>query len=277
MAELTSVGDDLWCLRSGSLEVRLARSEADVRAAQSLRYSVFFEEMSARPTPAVAAARRDFDAFDEVCDHLLVIDNARGRGSRGVVGTYRLMRRAAAARIGRFYTGDEYDIGTLLQYPGEILELGRSCVNADYRNGYTMNMLWRGVAAYIFEHDVELMFGCASIPGTDPDALSLQLAYLWYYNLAPPGLRPRALPERFVDMRRMRQEDIDQREAMNALPPLIKGYLRLGGVIGDGAVVDTEFNTTDVCVIVKTDLVTDKYIRHYERRDRQPVLVHPAS
>ena len=277
MAELTSVGDDLWCLRSGSLEVRLARSEADVRAAQALRYSVFFNEMSARPSPAVAAAQRDFDEFDEVCDHLLVIDNARGRGSRGVVGTYRLMRRAAAARIGRFYTGDEYDIGTLLQYPGEILELGRSCVNAEYRNGYTMNMLWRGVAAYIFEHDVELMFGCASIPGIDPDAIALQLSYLWYYNLAPPGLRPRALPERFVDMRRMGQEAIDQREAMNALPPLIKGYLRLGGVIGDGAVVDTEFNTTDVCVIVKTDLVTDKYIRHYERRDRQPVLVHPAS
>ena len=277
MAELTSVGDDLWCLRSGSLEVRLAHSEADVRAAQSLRYSVFFNEMSARPTPAVAAAQRDFDEFDEVCDHLLVIDNARGHGSRGVVGTYRLMRRAAAARIGRFYTGDEYDIATLLQYPGEILELGRSCVNAEYRNGYTMNMLWRGVAAYIFEHDVELMFGCASIPGTDPDAIALQLSYLWYYNLAPPGLRPRALPERFVDMRRMGQDAIDQREAMNALPPLIKGYLRLGGVIGDGAVVDTEFNTTDVCVIVKTDLVTDKYIRHYERRDRQPVLVHPAS
>ncbi|MCB9946905.1 MAG: GNAT family N-acetyltransferase [Rhodospirillaceae bacterium] len=275
MAELTPVGDVSWSLRSGSLEVCMARTPAEVEAAQALRYSVFYRERAARPSQEMEAAERDWDAFDDVADHLLVIDNARGRGSRGVVGTYRLIRRDAAARMGRFYSADEYDIGKLVDYPGEILELGRSCVHADYRNGYTMNLLWRGITAYVFENEIEVMFGCASLPGCDPDELALPLSYLWHYSLAPPALRPRALPHRFVDMRRMPVEKIDQRAAMTVMPPLIKGYLRLGGMIGDGAVVDYQFNTTDVCVIVKTEMVTEKYIRHYERSERRPVLVHP--
>ena len=129
-----------------------------------------------------------------------------------------------------------------------------------------MQLLWQGIAAYVFEYDISLMFGCAGLPGIDPDEMAEPLSYLYYYHLAPPGLRPRALPDRYVDMKRLDEAAIDRRAAWVALPPLIKGYMRLGGFVGDGAVVDHQFHTTDVCVVVKTDAVTEKYYRHYERR-----------
>ena len=281
MAEWKQVGDLGWCIRAGSLEIRLAEAPSEVHSAQALRYAVFYEEMAAKPSAEMAARRMDFDAFDGVADHLLVIDNARGHGAAGVVGTYRLIRREAAERIGGFYTADEYDIAPILNYSGQVLELGRSCVHADYRTGQIMQLLWRGIAAYVFQHDIELMFGCASFPGTEPDELALPLSYLYHYHLAPPALRTRAVASRFVDMQRLAADAIDQRAALSRIPPLIKGYLRLGGVIGDGAVIDHQFHTTDVCVVVKTDLVTERYYRHYERQERtprersRPVLVHP--
>ena len=210
--------------------------------------------------------RRDFDRFDNDCDHLLVLDHGNGRGSNPVVGTYGLLRRAAARRLGGFYSADEYDIAPLVAHEGEILELGRSCVDAAYRQRPAMQLLWNGIAAYVFHYDITLLFGCASLPGTDPDMLATPLSYLHYYHLAPSALRPRALSERYVDMRRLSFGAIDPGRALSALPPLIKGYLRLGGFIGDGAVIDEQFNTTDVCILVKTDLVTAKYSRHYERR-----------
>ena len=255
-------------LRVGNLEVRLAKSEAEIDAAQKLRYEVFYHEMAARPTDEMAARCRDFDDFDPLCDHLLVIDHNRGPGPEGVVGTYRLIRRAAAARAGAFYSSHEYDIGRLIALPGEILELGRSCVDAEYRNSGTMQLLWRGIAAYVWELKIELMFGCGSLPGTDLKALALPLSYLYHNHLAPLELRPVALADRYADMRLMPADQIDKRQALNELPPLIKGYLRLGGYIGDGAVIDHQFNTTDVCIVVKTDQVTDKYYRHYDRKNR---------
>jgi putative hemolysin len=196
-----------------------------------------------------------------------VNDRARGKGAAGVVGTYRLMRRETAARRGQFYSIDEYDIAPLLAHPGEILELGRSCIGADYRSRSAMQLMWRGIADYVMHYDIGLMFGCASLPGIDPAKHTLPLSYLYHFHLAPEGLRPRALPQRHVEMRVIEKADIDQRAALLRLPPLIKGYLRLGGFVGDGAVVDPQFHTTDVCVIVKTDWVTGKYIRHYRRED----------
>jgi L-ornithine Nalpha-acyltransferase len=260
-------------IRSDRLQVRLAESAADIDAAQALRYRVFYEALGARPAAGFAVRRRDVDRFDLSCDHLLVLDHGRGVGPETVVGTYRLIRRAAAARLGGFYSSSEYDIRRLITQPGEILELGRSCVDAAYRQRPTMQLLWSGIAAYVFHFDIALMFGCASLSGTDLDALAAPLSYLYHHHLAPPALRPRALPQRYVDMRRMPPEAIDPASALAALPPLIKGYLRLGGFVGDGAVVDEQFNTTDVCIVVKTDLVTEKYTRHYERqsKDRWPV------
>src|SRR5262249_34464307 len=129
-------------IRSGMLSVRLAESMAEIDAAQALRFRVFYEEMGATPTPEMARQRRDFDPFDEVADHLLVIDDARGPGAQAVIGTYRLVRRDAAQRAGRFYSAAEYDISDILTYGGEVLELGRSCVDASARNRPTMQLLW---------------------------------------------------------------------------------------------------------------------------------------
>jgi len=234
--------------------------------AQALRYRIFYERLGARPLPEMAWRRRDVDQFDTDCDHLLVLDH--GRGTDSVVGTYRLIRRDMAARLGGFYSAKEFDISPVVLHPGEILELGRSCVDPAYRNRSAMQLLWSGIAAYVFHYDVVLMFGCASLPGTDADALSVPLSYLHRYHLAPPALRPRALADRYVEMCRLRPCAIDASRGMAALPPLIKGYLRLGGFVGDGAVVDEQFNTIDVCIVVKTDLVTEKYSRHYERQSK---------
>jgi L-ornithine Nalpha-acyltransferase len=254
---------------SGPLQVRLAENVADIDAAQALRYRIFYEKMGARPLPGMEQQRRDSDGFDQICDHLLVLDHSRGSGPEAVVGTYRLIRRAAAERFGTFYSAAEYDIGPLTAYPGEILELGRSCVDAGYRARPVMQLLWSGIATYVSHYDIALMFGCASLPGTDPEALTVPLSYLYYHHLAPPALRARALPERYVDMRRLDPGALDPMRNLAALPPLIKGYLRVGGFVGDGAVIDEQFNTTDVCIVVKTDLMTEKYSRHYERQSKE--------
>jgi putative hemolysin len=252
-------------LRAGNLGLRLAESTAEVEAAQALRFRVFYDEMGAHADAATRTTLRDMDEFDAVADHLLVLDHDLGDGPAAVVGTYRLIRREGAAKLGRFYSESEYDIATLAAYPGEVMELGRSCVAAPYRTRGTLQLLWRGIAAYVFRHRIDLMFGCASLPGTDLDALAPQLSYLHANHLAPPALRPRALPDRYQAMDRMPLGAAETRAALLDLPPLIKGYLRLGGFVGDGAVIDAQFNTTDVCIVVKTDLVTEKYAKHYER------------
>lgn len=252
-------------LRSGNLGVRVAASAGEIDAAQALRYRIFYGELGAHADAATAATERDRDAFDEVADHLLVVDHNLGDGPEGVVATYRLIREPAAERAGGFYSASEYDLTPLLSQ-GKVLELGRSCVDARYRNRAAMQLLWSGIAAYVSVHEIDLMFGCASLSGTDLDALAVPLTYLHANHLAPPEMRPRALPERFVPMDRLDPAGIDQRAALADLAPLVKGYLRLGGFVGDGAVIDTQFNTTDVCIVVKTDLVTQKYSRHYERQ-----------
>ncbi len=264
-----SPGSDFPELRAGNLGVRLARNAAEIDAVQALRYRVFFEEMGARADAASAATRRDTDDFDAVADHLLVVDHDRGEGPESVVGTYRLIRRAGAAKLGRWYSEAEYDVSRLVAHPGQILELGRSCVDVAYRSRGTLQLLWDAIAAYVFRHDIALMFGCASLPGTDLEALADQLTYLHAFHLAPEELRPRALPHRYVEMRRKDPDSINRKATLSALPPLIKGYLRLGGFVGDGAVLDEPFNTTDVAVVVKTDLVTRKYLQHYERKQAE--------
>jgi putative hemolysin len=262
-------------IRSGDLEVRLAETAEEIDAAQALRFRVFYEEMGARATAEAAQSRRDRDRFDDYCDHLLVIDRSRSSGPDGIVGTYRLLRRSVADRHGGFYTATEFDIAPLLAAPGEQLELGRSCVEASHRTRPTMQLLWRGIAEYSFTYAIKLMFGCASLPGTDVAELAPALAYLHHNHLAPPALRARALPHRYVRMDLLPPNAIDaeavvtqlgHRGTISALPPLIKGYLRLGALIGDGAVIDPDFNTIDVCIIVVMDRITDKYFNHYLRQ-----------
>jgi putative hemolysin len=260
-------GDDpLGGVRSGSLEVRLALTPKDIDALQALRFRVFYEECGATPSLEMKQRQRDFDDFDHICDHLIVLDRSRGDSFDAVIGTYRLMRRSVARRHRGFYTAREFDVSPLESIEGEILELGRSCVDANYRTRPTVELLWRGIAAYVFRYNIQLMFGCASLPGTDPTDLAVPLSYLVQHHLAPQELRPKAHHPLYRNMNLLAGDAFDPRRALAALPPLVKGYLRLGGFVGDGAVIDRQFNTTDVCVVVKTDLITDKYYQHYLRK-----------
>ena len=252
---------------AGNQVIRLASSANELDAAQALRYRVFYDEMGAHQLPEMAAAQRDFDRYDAACDHLIVVDQQRPHDTR-VVGTYRIMRREHARAAGGFYSSSEYDIGKLTNYSGTIMELGRSCVDAAYRDRATLNLLWRGIAEYLNTHSIDLMFGCASLPGTDPEKLAMQLSYLYHYHLAPEAIRTKALPERFTNMNLLPKEAIDPKRVLASLPPLLKGYLRVGAFVGDGAVVDHQFNTTDVCIIVKTEMIAGRYTRHYDLAER---------
>lgn len=261
--------------RLGSMEVRLACKAAEVRRAQKLRYRVFYQEGDAVADAAKKMARRDVDAFDPICDHLLVIDHAlpapRLRRTPAVVGTYRLLRQDVADRHGGFYSAGEFDIGRLITDHKDLrfLELGRSCVLPPYRNKRTVELLWRGIWTYVRRHRFDVMIGCASLKGTDPDTLALPLSFLHHYARAPEPWRARALPARYVDMNRMSKDAVDTKEALRMLPPLIRGYLRLGAVIGDGAVVDHQFGTTDVLIVLPVSGINSRYLAHFGAPDEE--------
>jgi len=254
----------------GTLEVRLAQAAHEVRQAQKLRYRIFYQEGPAIPNPARLLARRDIDAYDALCDHLLVIDHAardsQANNRPAVVGTYRLLRQVVAEENGGFYSAGEFDIGDLVaRHAGrQFLELGRSCVLAPYRNKRTVELLWYGIRAYILQNRTDAMIGCASLDGTEPKQLALPLSFLHHYARAPEPWRARALPERYVEMNRMSKESIDPKSALRVLPPLIKGYLRLGAYIGDGAVIDHEFGTTDVLIVLPVSVISARYLEHFD-------------
>ena len=251
--------------RLGSLEVRLAQHAADVRRAQKLRFRVFYEEGCALARGPARVARRDIDRFDGICDHLLVLDHAniRPSGKPTVVATCRLLRQSVAERHGGFYSAAEFDIGGLLARHGTFGELGRSCVLAPYRNKRTVELLWHGIWSGMLRHRIDVMIGCGSLEGTDPDRLALPLAFLHHFAAAPQPWQARALPGRRVDMNRMAKDAIDPKAALRALPPLIKGYLRLGAFVGDGAVVDRQFGTTDVFVVLPVAAINARYVGHF--------------
>jgi len=255
--------------RAGSLEVRLARGPREIWRAQRLRYRVFYQEMSAKPDVVSRMFRRDADRFDAVCDHLLVIDHA-ARGRFGgikpkVVGTYRLMREGAAAKLGGFYTQSEFDIAHLLaRHPeSRFLELGRSCVLKPYRNKKTVELLWHGIWAYVRHHRIDAMFGCASFDGLDPDLLALPLSFIHHHATAQGDWRVAARSERHVAMDRLPAGMIDAKAALKTLPPLVKGYLRVGARFGAGAVIDRQFGTTDVLVILPVAEIDPRYRDYY--------------
>jgi putative hemolysin len=260
--------------RIGSLEVRLARKKSEIRRAQRLRYQVFYEEMSATPNALAILSRRDEDAFDAIFDHLLVIDHGTSNGGRRwgrskVVGTYRMMRQEIADLYDGFYTQGEYDIAPLIRTKSDysFVEMGRSCVLKPYRNKRTLELLWQGVWSYVREHGADVMIGCASFPGTDPSAHALALSYLHHTALAPEEWRVRAHEHLRIDMNMMPPETVNARAALKALPPLIKGYLRLGAYIGDGAVIDHQFGTTDVLIIVPVEAMNARYFVHFGAPD----------
>ncbi len=255
-----------------SFELRLALTDRDLRAAQRLRYQVFVTELGGDGPLVDHHSRLERDEFDSIFDHLLLIDPQRNAESLDdVVGVYRLLPGDRIASGGRFYSENEYDLSALKASGRKLLELGRSCVHKDYRGSAAMYHLWNGLADYVAENSVEVLFGVASFHGTDVAALAQSLAYLHHYHLAPEALRVRARPEQVQAMDILPAEGVDRKLAMAGMPALIKAYLRLGGFVGDGAWVDHAFNTTDVCLLMDTDQMSDKHKDFYARKQGHKV------
>lgn len=263
----------------GDLQVQLAKTRSDILQAQRLRYEVFYEERAAVPSVLAGMRRLDQDPYDAICDHLLVVDTAlpgsdpeawTNRRRPKVVGTYRVLRQEMAQRRQGFYTQSEYDIAPLLAAKSSryrFMELGRSCVLKPYRTKRSVELLWHGLWTYIREHKVDVMIGCASFEGTDPDAHAMALSFLHHHALATPEWRCRAHAHLHVPMNLIPKNEIDTKAALKSLPPLIKGYLRLGAMVGDGAVIDRQFNTTDVMVILPVEKIDPRYFEHFGAPD----------
>jgi L-ornithine Nalpha-acyltransferase len=254
--------------RYGNFEIRLA-TRKEVRKAQRLRYKVFYEEGGAIAHGPAALVRRDLCRFDKFCDHLLIVDlaarNRFGRVKPKIVGTYRLLRGEVAARNGGFYSAGEFDIAPLLErHAGKnFLELGRSCVHAKYRSKRVIELLWRGLWTYAQHYRIDVMFGCASLPGINPLALALPLSFLHHHAAAEADWQVRPSAGRAVPMNALDKSAIDQRKGLAALPPLIKAYLRVGAKFGDGAVIDPQFGTIDVFTVMPVAEIERRYIAYY--------------
>ncbi len=257
-------------------ELRLARSAAEVVAAQRLRYRVFIEELGGDGPMVDHANRREADAFDPFCDHLLLMDRRRDVAAPDfVLGVYRLL---PGHRVGRgrgqtphYYSEGEFDVTPLIATGRKVLELGRSCVHPEHRGGAVMHRLWAGLAEYVVAQDIDILFGVASFHGTDLDELSGPLSYLQHFHLAPAGLRPKAISAPDESMALIPADRIERVRVMQSMPPLIKAYLRLGGFVGEGVFVDRAFNTTDVCLVMDTAMLSGRqrnlYLRQTERAE----------
>jgi putative hemolysin len=252
--------------RIGTLETRLTQSRQEIEAAQRIRYRVFVEEMGAELPAEAMRACRDFDAFDDICDHLIVLDTAiDGDSCDQIVATYRLLRQEVAEKHSGFYSAGEFDIAPLLaRHPAKrFMELGRSCVLPHYRTKRTVELLWQGNWAYALKHGLDVMFGCASFPGRVPELHALALSFLHHNATARSDWSVKAAEGRALNMDLMPVEAINARQALAAMPPLIKGYLRLGAMVGEGAVVDLPFGTTDVLIVLPMESISSRYINYY--------------
>ncbi len=245
---------------SSEFSVRLAETDEDLRAAQALRYKVFVSELGGDGDLVDHEAGLERDRFDPYFDHMLLTDTQTGE----VVGVYRLLTDERASEIGEFYSEAEYDLAPLKSSGRKLLELGRSCLHRDYRGGAGMYHLWNGLAQYVTERQIEVLFGVASFPGTDVAALAAPLSLLHDRHLAPKELRVRS--RRYQPMDLIEPGILDRRKAMVEVPALIKAYLRLGGFVGDGAYVDHSFNTTDVCLILDTERMNARQRKIYSGR-----------
>jgi L-ornithine Nalpha-acyltransferase len=255
---------------SGDIEVRLATSVEEIIAGQKLRYQVFFEEMGAKPSQEVQSEKRDFDDFDDICDHLVAIDNSKNGHDR-VVATYRLLREEKIEGMDDFYSTCEFDLSNLyndhfrtLLGDRQLLELGRSCVKEDYRTNAVMHLMWKFIARYVEKHKIAYLFGCASLPETDQTELEDQLSYLYHYHKTPAEYPVKPLANIGEKMNYFAKDDFEKRAARRALAPLVKGYLNLGCYIGDGAVIDEQFGTTDVFILLPVDRLEKRYLSLFD-------------
>lgn len=252
----------------GPLEVSIARTKQDLKRVQRLRYQVFHKHGSAIADVLGHLARRDFDDFDAICDHLMVVDRSLCQSAHGeapVVGTYRLLAQEVAEEHRGFCSANQFDISGLLErHAGQrFLELGRACVLPAYRSRRAIELLWHGVWHYVREQHIDAMIGCASFEGTNSELLARPLSLLHHFALAPEPWRASAHPSRRVEMNMMSRSEIDVDCAWRELPPLIKGYLRAGASVGDGAVIDPRFGTTDVLIVLPVAAISPRYIRYF--------------
>ena len=251
-------------IEDSHFELRLACDDSDLRAAQRLRYQVFVEELGAGGDLVDHDARLERDRFDPYFDHLMLLDRRRDAEDQ-VVGVYRMMRAEQARAAGQFYSEGEYDLEPLKSSDRSLMELGRSCVHSEYRGGIAMVHLWKGLSAFMTDHGVEVMFGVASLKGTDPAALAAPLSLLHHRHLAPAALRAQARAPHGVAMDMIAPEDLDFVAAARGVPALIKAYLRIGGFVGQGAWIDRAFNCPDVCLIVDTAVISEKHRAFYAK------------
>ena len=248
-----------------SYTLKLAENEAELLAAQRLRYRVFVEEMGAVADSGSRRDRLERDRFDRLFDHLILIDQSAHSDEESVVGVYRLLRSEVAANGLGFYGEREFDLSAITNSGRSSVELGRSCVDKAHRNGPAMALLWSGLAEYVLSHDIEILFGTASFPGQDIDTMAHGLSYLHYNYLAPSDLRVSANTDHFCPLGVLPADKVDRTTALKQIPSLIKGYLRLGGYVGSGAWRDTAFNTIDVCLLLDTARMSKRHRAYYAR------------
>ncbi len=251
-------------------EVRLTKNKEERKQVRQLRYKVFVEEEGAGVTEEQRALGEEYDAYDRFAEYMAVFHNGR------VVGTYRIIDRNAAEKMGGFYTENEFNITKIKKYNGNIAEMSRACVDPEYReNALVMRMLWAGLGELIVRRKIGVLFGVASFVGTKPARSAQAISYLYYNHLSPARLRATVLPEKFADgvnpklarMNILPREFVDEADAKAEMTPLIKGYLRLGASFGKGVFVDTPFNSYDVFVMMETCKMNATYQKHFLGRE----------
>jgi putative hemolysin len=256
-----------------NFEVRLAKNFKDIDAAQNLRYRVFYEELKAKPTIKNILYEKDFDELDPFCDHLLVIDHNKKSKRDSIIGTYRLIRKPMTQIHGKFYTEGEFDISKILRKKCEILELGRSCVDKSYRDKPIIKLLWKAISAYMEHYKIKILFGCASFNGINYKKYKDQLSYLHHFHLAPESIRPTSLPPNNIELNYLQKKDLNTVEIFKSLPPLLKGYLRLGAYVSDGAFIDKQFNTIDICIVLRSDLLKERYVNLHKKNKKDSKII----
>ena len=251
-------------------EVRLTRNKEERKQVRQLRYAVFVEEEGASATEEQRALGEEYDAYDRYAEYMAVFHQGR------VVGTYRIIDRNAAEKMGGFYTENEFNISKIKKYRGNIAEMSRACVEKSYRdNALVMRMLWAGLGELIVRRKIGVLFGVASFVGTKPARSAQAISYLCYNHLTPLRLRATVLSEKFADgvnpklsrMNILPREFVDEADAKAEMTPLIKGYLRLGATFGKGVFVDIKFNSYDVFVMVETRKMNAAYQKHFLGRE----------
>ena len=245
--------------------IKIVEKKSELKKAQALRYSVFYKEKKAIPTITKKFLRLDYDKVDKFADHLIVIDKNKKGIKNKIIGTYRLLRGDIAAHCGEFYTSSEFDLSKILNSykNNQILELGRSCVHQDYRNGTIVNLLWKAIAQYVKLYEIKILLGCASFHGTDVMKYTNELSYLRKNFSLPDELSVKSLDTKIYPAYNKINSNNNDLRTFVKLPPLIKGYLRIGGKVSHDCFVDYKFNTIDLCVVVTTDNINKKYKKKY--------------